>query len=98
MRQRLPWMEESLVVSNITQHKAKNLCSSDTSWGPDFVGTDGMFCDMATKTLMPLCSTDDIDGCVDIDDQVKTVKRRSIMAGRAVRTTHRAYKKIDHWD
>lgn len=97
-RARLPWMEESLVVSNITEHKAENMCSSATSWGPDFVGTDGMYCDMGTKTLIPLCSTQNVHGCVNIDDDTRTVRKRSMVAKRTVKTDHKSYKKITYWD
>lgn len=97
-RPRLPWMEEKLVVSDFKQHKAEDLCSSDTSWGPDFVGTDGMFCDMSTKTLTPLCSTKNVQGCITIDEEKRSVTKRSMVARREVDTTHKAYKKINHWN
>ena len=97
-RLRLPWMEQSLVISNATHHKAENLCSSDTSWGPDFVGTDGMFCDMGTKTLTPLCASENVHGCINIDDQAKTVRKRSTVVKRAVDTIHKSYEKISHWN
>ena len=90
-------MENKLVVSNLKQHKAKDLCSSETSWGPDFVGTDGQFCDMVTKKLTPLCSNKDVDGCIMIDDDNKTLTRRSRVAKREVHVTHKTYKAIDNW-
>ncbi|KAK7425868.1 hypothetical protein QQZ08_007582 [Neonectria magnoliae] len=96
-RARLPWMEERLVVSTISRHKAENLCSSETSWGPDFVGTDGMFCDMDTKTLIPLCSTKKVQGCIDIDDEKKVATKRFVTTKRDVSTTHKEYKTIKHW-
>jgi hypothetical protein len=95
---RLPWMERKLVVSNLKQHKAEDLCSSETSWGPDFIGTDGQFCDMGTKKLTPLCSTKDVDGCIMIDDDNKTITRRSRVAKREAHITHKTYKAIDHWE
>ncbi|KAH6865748.1 hypothetical protein BKA58DRAFT_226621 [Alternaria rosae] len=40
------------------------------SWGPDFVGPDGQFWSMSTKTLTPLCSFETIGSscCVDVDE------------------------------
>lgn len=90
-------MEDSLIVSNLTQHKAEGLCSSDTSWGPDFVGTDGMFCDMGSKKLTPLCSTRNIDGCLDIGMEGNAVTKRSSVAKRDVKIKHKSYSKITHW-
>ncbi|RSL61019.1 hypothetical protein CEP54_006481 [Fusarium duplospermum] len=97
-RPRRPWMEQKLVVSNLTQHKAEELCSSETSWGPDFVGTDGMFCDMGTKTLTPLCSTRNVEGCIVIDNDNKAITKRSRVAKREADITHKTYKAINHWD
>ncbi|UNI23727.1 hypothetical protein JDV02_009529 [Purpureocillium takamizusanense] len=96
-RARLPWMEQKLVMSNITQHTAEELCTSTTSYGPDFVGSDGKFCDMGTKTLSPLCSTENVPGCIDINNKSKTVTKRSFIARRAVDVNHKTYKAIDSW-
>ncbi|KAK7432958.1 hypothetical protein QQZ08_000429 [Neonectria magnoliae] len=95
---RLPWMEQKLVVSNLKQHKAVDLRSSDTSWGPDFVDTDGMFCDMGTKPLTPLCLTKNVHGCIITDDETKSVTKRSLVAKRVVDITHKTYKAVNHWD
>lgn len=60
-------MEDVLIISNATQHNTfESLCSSSTSWGPDFVGVYGMFCQMEAKVLLPLCSTEDVHGGIDI--------------------------------
>lgn len=91
-------MEEKVVVSNLTHHKAEDLCSSETSWGPDFIGTDGQFCDMGTKKLTPLCSTQDVDGCIVVDDDEKTLTKRFRIAKRNEHITHKTYKAIDHWE
>ncbi|KAK2616342.1 hypothetical protein QQS21_000776 [Conoideocrella luteorostrata] len=97
-RPREPWMERSLVVSNVTSHRAENMCTSDTSWGPDFISPDGMFCDMGTKTLRPLCSNQNVEGCVDLDDHKQTMTKRSFVAKRAVNMPHKSYQKIERWD
>lgn len=84
-------------MSNHAGQAAQELCESATSWGPDFVGSDGRFCDMDAKTLHPLCSCEDVDDCVEIDDEAKVVKKRSTVARRSVHTIHRSYSKVSKW-
>ncbi|KAF1834274.1 hypothetical protein BDW02DRAFT_621876 [Decorospora gaudefroyi] len=91
------WMLEQVIMSNYTSHDAADLCNSATSWGPDFVGVDGMFCDMGTKVLTPLCATKDVDGCVEIDENAATLKKRMNVAERAADVVHKSYKKVQHW-
>ncbi|KAJ6445331.1 Aspercryptin biosynthesis cluster protein B [Purpureocillium lavendulum] len=97
LRKREPWMEKRLVVSALEQHTAKEVCESKTSWGPDFVGSDGMFCDMDSHTLAPLCSTENVDGCVNINNGTKTVTKRSSVARREVEHVIRSYESIANW-
>lgn len=93
---RRQWMEQRLIVSNHTTHTAAELCNSNTSWGPDFVGSDGKFCDMGTKTVSPLCSVENVEGCVHVDHQSGTVTvKRSI--GRRDASTEKSYKKVSQW-
>jgi hypothetical protein len=41
------------------------LCDSPTSYGPSFLSLEeGIFCDMHTKTKIPICGKGKIDGCV----------------------------------
>jgi hypothetical protein len=87
-----------LIVSNRTSQTAAGLCNSDTSWGPDFIGSDGQFCDMGTKTLTPLCSFHAIDGCIEIDEEGANVVKRTNVARRATNLVHKSYKKIDKWE
>lgn len=82
---------------NITSHKAENMCNSETSWGPDFVSPDGMFCDMGTKTLSPLYSNQNVQGCVDIDEGENIVRKRPFVAKRQVDSTHRKYEEVTKW-
>jgi hypothetical protein len=90
-------MTEQLIVSNFTSQPAEELCSSGTSWGPDFVGSDGKFCDMSSKTLTPLCSSEDVDGCVSVDEDKGTLVKRMSIARRATNVAHKSYKKISKW-
>ena len=49
-----------LIASPHQTHSARELCESALSHGPDFVSlSEGVFCDMDTKTHWPLCSSSD---------------------------------------
>ncbi|CZT24342.1 uncharacterized protein RCC_10065 [Ramularia collo-cygni] len=87
---------ETLIMSDIRNQTAEWLCSQAHTWGPDFVGVDGKFCDMGIKQLSPLCSTEDIEGCVDIAENGKAVLKRSNVARREVHTIHKTYKRVAH--
>ncbi|PVH76724.1 hypothetical protein DL98DRAFT_640301 [Cadophora sp. DSE1049] len=98
IKARPEWMESRLVVSNITQHSATNLCTSATSWGPDFVSeSEGLFCDMGTKTLTPLCEKENVEGCLNVDAVQKRVVKKMIVAKRAVELNHKEYAKAEVW-
>lgn len=84
-------------MSNYTSHTAADVCNSATSWGPDFVGVDGMFCDMESKIMTPLCTAEDVDGCVVINEQAGTLTKRISVARRAADVAHKSYKVIQHW-
>ncbi|SMR51255.1 unnamed protein product [Zymoseptoria tritici ST99CH_1E4] len=94
---RRPWMEQRLIMSNGTSHSAANLCRSETSYGPDFLSADGQFCDMVSKTLSPLCSVKEVDGCVDVDASAMTVHKRSSVAKRTSSLLHKSYSKVSQW-
>ncbi|KAL7942577.1 hypothetical protein V8C42DRAFT_360011 [Trichoderma barbatum] len=97
VKPRREWMEKRLVVSNISQHKAADVCNSATSWGPDFVGSDGLFCDMNTKILIPICSFHDIDGCIDVNLDNQTITKRSNVAKRRIETRYKTYGTVSQW-
>ncbi|KAI2485079.1 hypothetical protein Ptr902_04019 [Pyrenophora tritici-repentis] len=92
------WMTERLIMSNFTSHPAEELCSSATSWGPDFIGSDGKFCDMGSKTLIPLCSSKDIDGCIEVDEDNGTLVKRMSVARRFANIVHKNYRSISKWE
>jgi hypothetical protein len=91
-------MEEKLVISNFTGHRAEYLCGSVTTWGPDFVGSDGQYCDMEVRTLTPLCTGEEpVDGCFDIDHSSKTVLKRTTIGRREVQLPHKSFKYVSYW-
>ncbi|KAF1834209.1 hypothetical protein BDW02DRAFT_569351 [Decorospora gaudefroyi] len=91
------WMTEQLIVSNRTSQPAEELCNSDLSWGPDFIGPDGKFCDMGSKTLMPLCSSEAVDGCVEVNEDEGNVVKRMSVAKRVTGVVHKSYKNVQKW-
>jgi hypothetical protein len=52
---------------------------------------------MGTKTLVPLCSTKQTDGCFDMDDSTKTIMKRTSVGRRDVKLAHKSYKKVSYW-
>lgn len=47
-----------LVIDDLPSHTAHALCESASSDGPSFVNPEhGYFCDMQTKTIHPVCKT-----------------------------------------
>lgn len=59
------------MISSLGQN-ATELCESPTSRGPDFVSlTEGVYCDMATSDVLPLCSEVVKEHCFDVVKKVK---------------------------
>ncbi|KAG4434486.1 hypothetical protein IFR05_010029 [Cadophora sp. M221] len=59
--------ETHLVISNYEGHSARELCENDRSMGPDFVSRrEELFCDMCTRAVWPLCSTEKSVNCFDL--------------------------------
>ncbi|KAG0007227.1 hypothetical protein BGZ80_004921 [Entomortierella chlamydospora] len=61
---------------------AIELCDSPTSWGSSFFSIEeGVFCDMSTKTKVPVCKAGETEGCF--------VYERPVVNGRGVYSTKR---------
>ncbi|SMQ52710.1 unnamed protein product [Zymoseptoria tritici ST99CH_3D7] len=86
---------ERLIVNSRPEQSAVNLCNSPTSRGSDFVSkNEGLFCDMETKTLYPLCSTDQCTDCFDVDADELQMRKRDSTGLYARDTPPKRYKKI----
>jgi hypothetical protein len=85
-------MSDRLTVSHETTHSAKELCDDDNSLGPDFVSIEeGLFCDMETAKLWPLCTATQTSECFDLDSQAfKTNKAKRDAPPKD-------YKVVDEW-
>ncbi|KAK4206570.1 hypothetical protein QBC37DRAFT_380961 [Rhypophila decipiens] len=84
--------DSRLVVSDRPGHSAVKLCDSDTSWGPSFVSlAEGMFCNMETRELLPLCVGELTEGCFDVEN----AKAASGQRARSVEGT--GYSHVIEW-
>lgn len=88
------WIEKKLIVSEHPDDVdgAAELCNSDNSWGSDFLA-HGMFCDMGTKTLYPLCESQNTVGCVELTNGTISI-RNPVQA----RDSHAPFKDYHHTD
>ncbi|GFG01005.1 hypothetical protein IFM61392_01602 [Aspergillus lentulus] len=95
-----------VVVSEHGDHSASELCKSASAAGPDFVSTkEGLFCDMCTGELWPLCSQAVPTGCFDVDLKAMRasngtvpgigVHARDVFTGREI--PEKEYKSVMHW-
>ncbi|KAF2498571.1 hypothetical protein BU16DRAFT_579673 [Lophium mytilinum] len=58
--------KSTLISSPYEEHSARQLCKSESSFGPDVVSEkEGLFCDMDEKKLWPLCSEKVKVACFD---------------------------------
>ncbi|KAL6244022.1 hypothetical protein RBB50_008891 [Rhinocladiella similis] len=100
--------EGTLIKSSRLISSAVRLCNSATSRGPSFVSLpEGLFCDMTTRNLYPVCAEETEDVCFDLDEDelVKkkkpvAISQRGIDSGatrlekvRVIQT----FKKVDMW-
>jgi len=95
--ERPEWMAKRLIVSDFPEHNATELCSHPMSYGPDAAGSDGYFCDMQTRELTPLCSFQDVDGCINVDEAGSKITKRSAVAKRSANLHVRSYETVDDY-
>ena len=92
-------MAERLWVNSRPSQSAVELCNSPTSRGSDFVSTnEGLFCDMDTKTLYPLCSKKKTVGCFDLHADKLQLRRRGGAKLQSRSKSVKQYKKITYSD
>ncbi|KAL4948796.1 hypothetical protein BDW69DRAFT_198607 [Aspergillus filifer] len=59
---------DHLIISSREGHSARELCDHPNSLGPDFVDkVEGLFCDMETGKVWPLCDDATGSGCFDLE-------------------------------
>ncbi|KAK7446355.1 hypothetical protein VKT23_014561 [Stygiomarasmius scandens] len=90
LQKRSPGVSGQLIVSSDSQHSAKELCESATSYGPDFVSIpEGLYCDMGPKELYSLCSEKEKTKCFDLESKTVVDGKRGLK---------REYNKVHQWD
>ncbi|PGH00123.1 hypothetical protein AJ79_08306 [Helicocarpus griseus UAMH5409] len=95
--ERPEWMHKRLIISDYPSDNATELCRHEMSYGPDAIGSDGFYCNMATRELSPLCSVQDAEGCVNVDEEGQVVTKRASVAKRSVNMHYRSYEKLDKY-
>jgi len=70
-----------------------------TSHGPDFVSyEEGKFCDIETKTVWPLCKSEQDKDCFDVDAhdirQLKRLEKRAV----PVLAGYKSYAIVTEWE
>ncbi|KAJ5602091.1 hypothetical protein N7510_011625 [Penicillium lagena] len=87
--------DSRLVVSDIPFHSAIDLCKASKSHGPDFVSTsEGVYCDMESREVMPVCRGDVKHNCFNLDHHVNEESRSSV----ADHSTRKSYSNVVKWD
>lgn len=98
LAQRQEAMSDEVVISSRPGNDVFDLCGSETSLGPDYVSlAEGMFCDMSTKTLWPLCGDLLAKGCFDVEE------KKMKWANRELKKRHegdgeKAYTRVTTWE
>jgi hypothetical protein len=98
---RFSQMESTVVHSASNAHSVEQLCNSLSSVSPDFVSyAERKFCNMSTRVLWSLCSTNVTTGCFDTNSNVLAVDAKAgtdnhpkFMAAKR----DRRYDQIVHW-
>lgn len=71
-----PKRDTRLVVTKDPQHNVTELCTHENSVGPDAVSLDqGLYCNMETRELLPLCSETATEHCFAYVREQKLGKR-----------------------
>ena len=93
IRPRPAGLATRLISSPRDDHAASKLCESETSHGPDFVShSEGVFCDMGTKTQWPLCAEG--DGSEEMKDCYRWKTHSLVTGGEHVA---RNYASVQEW-
>ncbi|KAL5000912.1 hypothetical protein BDV10DRAFT_192434 [Aspergillus recurvatus] len=97
---------DELIESAHPEHTATELCHDPNAMGPDFIShSEGLMCDMCTRTLWPLCGDKFKEECFDVE--AKQIRRHGLEGQRVGNVTvhtkiaaapARAYKKTVKWE
>ena len=91
-------ISDRLIITSHKEHSAKELCESDTSYGPDTASTtERLFCDMETKALYPFCEEGKTkEVCFDVDSRsLRLANGEKVRQGRS--KAPKVYNTFDVW-
>ncbi|KAK4206343.1 hypothetical protein QBC37DRAFT_488177 [Rhypophila decipiens] len=61
--------DSRLVITDQPGHSAAELCGSHSSHGPSLVSlVEGLFCNMKTREVLPICAGELTEGCFEVPD------------------------------
>ena len=87
-----------LIVSEIADHSAQDLCDHPRSRGPDFVSkAENLFCDMSARKTYPLCGGRIERDCFAFDHEGKRIRKRGGDGMGNGDTVHRDYHATKTW-
>lgn len=89
------WYDTTLIKDEAS---ARDLCESETSWGPDWYShREDLYCEMLTKTLLHSCKTEDDNDCFDVNTHRIRHKEcgQGKLCGRAALLPQKDYKSVE---
>ncbi|KAF2016681.1 hypothetical protein BU24DRAFT_409762 [Aaosphaeria arxii CBS 175.79] len=96
-RDRAEWMNDIIQISDFPADNATELCLSETSYGTDAIGSDGFYCNMRTRELIPTCKLKQVEGCIEVDEENKVITKNTTVAKRSVKQAYNTYKQMRHF-
>lgn len=85
-----------LLISSNPIHKATELCARPNSRGPHFVSlVEGLYCDMTTRQVTPLCTSEVIEGCFRLP---AALRKRKVGSEEPVVVNGQSYDSVLRWD
>lgn len=91
-------VDSRLVITNRPGHSAVTLCDSDTSRGPSLASlVEGMFCNMATRELQPVCAGELTENCFDVEKAKAASGQRVASTSASVAAEGTGYSSVIDW-
>lgn len=87
-------------ISHHPAHSACEVCEDLRAMGNDFVSMfERLFCDTSARRLLPLCTSDVIERCFDVDAlTMKSGRLDSRAAVASLNVPFKAYNTSDLWN
>jgi hypothetical protein len=87
-------LAETIVVSHWPTHSAREMCEDPMALSSDFVSVqEGLFCDMTSRKLWPVCTPSITTDCFDIQNLTLNLDS----SNKRGETPHKSYTKQREW-